>query len=240
MAEQRIIARAAAAGTRRLTVIPLDPLVERAGDDGHVAVATAAPPATGLNAFLAAAQQQGAALVEVAREQADQIAAQAAQEGYEVGYREGQAKAQREIADLLAFAEAAVREVSDTRARILEENETALVELAIQAAEKILQTTLDAQPERVADVLRGALRKAYVRDRLQVVCNPEDLALVEQSEEALQAQVGTLKNLELVGDRRVQRGGVIVRTPGGDVDATIGSQLDRLRAAMLGEDARDG
>jgi hypothetical protein len=31
-----------------------------------------------------------------------------------------------------------------------------------------------------------------------------------------------------------------VRTPGGDVDATIGSQLDRLRAAMLGEDARDG
>jgi flagellar biosynthesis/type III secretory pathway protein FliH len=89
-------------------------------------------------------------------------------------------------------------------------------------------------------VLRGALRKAYVRDRLQVVCNPEDLALVEQAEETLQAQVGTLKNLELVGDRRVQRGGVVVRTPGGDVDATLGSQLDRLRAAMLGEDARDG
>ena len=239
MAEQRIIARATAAGTRRLTVVPLDPLREPTEDDGYVAVATTAPPMTGLNAFLAAAQQQGATLVEVAREQADQIAAQAAQEGFEVGYREGQAKAQREIGDLLAFAEAAVREVSDTRARILEENETALVELAIQAAEKILQTTLAAEPERVADVLRGALRKAYVRDRLQVVCNPDDLALVEQAEETLQAQVGTLKNLELVGDRRVHRGGVIVRTPGGDVDATLGSQLDRLRAAMLGEDARD-
>jgi flagellar biosynthesis/type III secretory pathway protein FliH len=32
---------------------------------------------------------------------------------------------------------------------------------------------------------------------------------------------------------------VIVRTPGGDVDATLGSQLDRLRAAMLGEHAQD-
>ena len=36
---------------------------------------------------------------------------------------------------------------------------------------------------------------------------------------------------------RVQRGGVIVRTPGGDVDATLGSQLERIRAALLGEDA---
>ena len=238
MAEQRIIARATAAGTRRLTVVPLEPLHEPADDGG--AVATTAPPATGLNAFLAAAQRQGAALVESAREQAETIAANAAREGFEAGYEAGQAKAQKEIADLLAFAETAVREVSDTRVRILEENETALVELAIQAAEKILQTTLAAEPERVADVLRGALRKAYVRDRLQVVCNPEDLSLVETASDTLQAQVGTLKNLELVGDRRIHRGGVIVRTPGGDVDATIGSQLDRLRAAMLGEDARDG
>ncbi len=116
---------------------------------------------------------------------------------------------------------------------------TALVELAIQTAEKILQATLQAEPHRVTDVLRGALRKAYVRDRLQVVCNPEDLAMIEGSEDALQAQVGTLRGLELIGDRRVQRGGVIVRTPGGDVDATLASQLERIRAAMLGEDAND-
>ncbi len=237
MAENRIIARATAAGTRRLSAVPLEPLVEH-GDGGRAATATA-PPATGLNAFLQTAQRQGAALVEIAREQAEEIAARAHEEGYQAGYSEGQAQAQRETCDLLAFAEAAVREVSDTRSRMLDENETALVELAIQTAEKILQATLQAEPQRVTDVLRGALRKAYVRDRLQVVCNPEDLALIEGSEDALQAQVGTLKGLELVGDRRVQRGGVIVRTPGGDVDATIGSQLERLRAAMLGENASD-
>jgi flagellar assembly protein FliH len=237
VAENRIIARATSAGTRRLSAVPLDPLVE---PDAGGRVATAPePPATGLNAFLAAAQRQGAALVEVAREQADEIAAQARADGYRTGYDEGRAQAQREIADLLRFAESAVREVSDTRSRLLEENETAMVELAIQTAEKILQATLDAEPQRVTDVLRGALRKAYVRDHLQVVCNPDDLALIEGTESALQAQVGTLKGLELIGDRRVQRGGVIVRTSGGDVDATIGSQLDRLRAAMLGEDARD-
>jgi flagellar assembly protein FliH len=240
VAENRIIARATAAGTRRLAVVPLEPLVELS-DGGRAATATAppGPPASGLNAFLAAAQRQGAALVEVAREQADEIAARASEEGHQTGYREGHAQAQREIADLLRFAESAVREVSDTRARLLEENETALVELAIQIAEKILHATLQAEPERVTDVLRGAMRKAYVRDHLQVVCNPDDLALIDGSEDALRSQVGTLKGLELIGDRRVQRGGVIVRTPGGDVDATLGSQLELLRAAMLGEDSHE-
>ena len=94
--------------------------------------------------------------------------------------------------------------MSDTRARLLEENETALVELALQIAEKILQATLAAEPERVADVLRGALRKAYVRDRLHGRLQPgRPGADRAGAEDALQAQVGTLKGLELIGDRRV-------------------------------------
>jgi flagellar assembly protein FliH len=237
VAENRIIARATAAGTRRLAAVPLEPLLEP--DERPFTATTVKEPATGLNAFLDAARRQGAALIEVAREQAEEIAARARDDGYRSGYEEGRAQAERETRDLLLFAEAAVREVSDTRSRLLEENETALVELAIQTAEKVLQAKLDLEPHRVTDVLRGALRKAYVRDRLQVVCNPDDLALIEGSEDALQAQVGTLKGLELIGDRRVQRGGVIVRTPGGDVDATIGSQLERLRAAMLGGDKHE-
>lgn len=237
MAENRIIARATAAGTRRLAAVPLEPLLEP--DERPFTATTVKEPATGLNAFLDAARRQGAALIEVARQQAEEIAARAREDGYRSGYEEGRAQAERETRDLLLFAEAAVREVSDTRSRLLEENETALVELAIQTAAKVLQAKLDLEPHRVTDVLRGALRKAYVRDRLQVVCNPDDLALIEGSEDALQAQVGTLKGLELIGDRRVQRGGVIVRTPGGDVDATIGSQLERLRAAMLGGDKHE-
>ncbi len=209
------------------------PLDEPPGLDD---VAGRAPAATGLNAFLMAAQRQGAELVSAARSQADQIATEARTAGYEAGYAEGLQRAEGELSDLFRFAEGAVREIAETRTRMLEESETALVALAVQVAEKILQTSLELEPHRIADVLRGALRKAYVRDHVQVVCNPDDLALVEGASQDLQAQVGTLKNLELIGDRRISRGGVIVRTPGGDVDATLESQLDRLRAAMLGGD----
>jgi flagellar assembly protein FliH len=230
--ERRIIARAAPAGTRRLQAVPLHEPFE----DAVAGVAPIDAPATGLNAFLQAAQRQGAELVSAARDQAEQIATDARTSGYETGYAEGVARAERELEDLFRFAETAVREIADTRTRMLEESEAALVELAVQVASKVLQTTLEIEPQRVADVLRGALRKAYVRDHVQVVCNPDDLALIEDASPELQAHVGTLRNLELIGDRRISRGGVLVRTPGGDVDATLESQLDRLRAAMLGGD----
>jgi len=234
MAEKRIIARAQAAGTRRLSVVPLG------GDDdqgGRVAVtATPSPPATGLNAFLAVAQRQGAALIETAKEQAERIAGEARSRGYEEGYAEGRAQAEREIGDLLSFAESAVREVADTRTRLLEESETALVELALDVAAKVLQAKLEIDPARVVDVLRGALRKAYVRDKLTVICNPQDLALIEGSTDDLRAAVGTLGRIDLVGDRRVARGGVIVRTDAGDVDATLDAQLARLRETLLQAD----
>jgi flagellar assembly protein FliH len=228
--ESRIIARASSAGTRRLQVVALDEPVE----EGPGGIATAAPAQTGLNAFLQAARLQGAELVAVARRQAEEIATEARTTGYEAGYAEGAAQAEREMGDLLRFAENAVRDVAEARSRLLEESEEELVLLAVQVAEKILQVQIEVEPRRVADVLRGALRKAYVRDHVQVACNPDDLALIEAASDELKSQVGTLRNLELVGDRRIARGGVIVRTTGGDVDATLESQLDRLRAAMLG------
>jgi flagellar assembly protein FliH len=234
MPEDRIIARATAGTVRQLVAVPLDGELELAEGRPAPSFRPTAPAATGLNAFLASAQRQGAELVSVAREQAERIAEGARESGHEEGYRLGLEQAQRETSDLLAFAERAVREVAETRARMLQDAEAELVLLAIRVAEKVLQAKLDLEPERVADVLRGALRKAYVRDRLQVVCNPADLALITSASEELATQVGTLKDLELIGDRRITRGGVVVRTPGGDVDATLESQLDRLREAMLG------
>ncbi len=224
MAERPIIARATPAGTRRLTALP-------SPETG--AVATSAPP-SGLNAFLQAAQRQGAELVSAARQQAGEIGAQARQEGYAAGYAEGRAQAERELRDLFSYAESTVREAAEARSQLLAESEETLVRLAVSVARRILTTELETRPERVVDVLRGALRKAFVRDRLQVVCNPADLQLIEDAGPTLSSHVGTLRNLELVGDRRIARGGVVVRTDAGDVDATLDAQLERLRDAMLG------
>jgi len=234
MAEKPIIARARPAGTRRLTPVPSPSGVGSplGGGGGGATFAPGKP--TGLTAFLEMAQRQGAELVASARAQADGIAQAARQEGFEEGYAQGRAAAEQEARDLLLFAENAVREVVEARSHLIAESEEALVRLAVDVAAKIVKADVELHPDRVLNVLEGALRKAFVRDRLTVVCNPADLQLIEDGQDGLAARVGTLQHLELIGDRRVQRGGVVVRTDAGDVDATIDSQLERLREAMLG------
>jgi len=114
VADKPIIARARPAGTRRLTPVPAPAPGGGAPLPGGGAVTVGKP--TGLTAFLEMAQRQGAELVASARAQADGIADNARREGFEAGYAEGKAAAEREAHDLLHFAENAVHsEPNDER-----------------------------------------------------------------------------------------------------------------------------
>jgi flagellar assembly protein FliH len=233
--ERPIIARAQAAGSRRLVVV--------ATPDEHADVERSAPPASrtrnlaGLNQFLERAREQGAAMVSVAREQAESIAQGAREQGFEVGYSEGIARAEAAVLERLAMAEELVNQVREAREQALASCERDLVELAFQIAEKVIRQRVAADPDATVGVLEHALRKAFVRDGLTVLCNPADLERLSGASERLQTRVGSLTGLSLIGDRRVSPGGVVVRTDAGDIDATIESQLERLRDLLFDERA---
>jgi flagellar assembly protein FliH len=236
--ERPIIARAQAAGTRRLAVVA--PLAEHDADGADAALAAAAPRTkslAGLNQFLERAREQGAAMVSVAREQAEAIAQGAREQGFEVGYGEGIARAEAAVVERLALAEQLVAQVREAREEALASCERDLVELAFQIAEKVIRQRVVADPDATIGVLEHALRKAFVRDGLTVLCNPADLERLSGASELLQTRVGSLTGLSLIGDRRISPGGVVVRTDAGDIDATIESQLERLRDLMFDERA---
>jgi flagellar assembly protein FliH len=237
MPERPIIARAQAAGTRRLSAVA--PMPEH-GSDGDDALAAAAPRTkslAGLNQFLERAREQGAAMVSVARQQAEAIAQGAREQGFEVGYNEGIARAEAAVVERLALAEQLVLQVREAREEALASCERDLVELAFQIAEKVVRQRVIADPDATIGVLEHALRKAFVGDGLTVLCNPADLERLAGASELLQTRVGSLTGLSLIGDRRISQGGVVVRTDAGDIDATIESQLERLRDLMFEERA---
>jgi flagellar assembly protein FliH len=231
VADKRIIARATPAGTRRLSAVARDAV----GAPAHAGAP--ARPLTGLNGFLESARQQGAALISIAREQADAIAQTAHDHGFETGYAEGISRAEAATAAMLTQAQALVDAATEHRARVIEGAERDLVRLSIGIAEKVLQASLDVDPDRVVGVLRGALRRTFARREVTVLCHPDDLTRLQDAGPELAGTLGGLRSLEFISDRRIDAGGVIVRTAAGDVDATVGSQLERLRQVLLGPDA---
>ena len=155
--------------------------------------------------------------------------------GHDAGFQAGLAEAQAQMAGAIAALRAAAAAVEAERERVSDAVETAAVELALKIAEQALAASVTARPEAVVDVVRGALRRLVERDRVTVLVNPEDLELVRAASEGLVAELGGIVHCDVQAERRVGRGGAIVRTVEGEVDATLQTKLSRAREALTEE-----
>jgi flagellar assembly protein FliH len=147
--------------------------------------------------------------------------------GYAEGHAAGLADARDHLEPAAAALAEAVRAVAEQGDDFLAEAERAAVSLAMQLAEKIVGAAIAADPEAVLGVIAGALRRATVRDHLVLEVNPADFELVHDLADELAARVGGVRRLDVVAERRVTRGGCVVRTEDGEIDARIEEQLAR-------------
>jgi flagellar assembly protein FliH len=181
------------------------------------------------------------------RDAPDRILARAREEAGRIrddaraqGHAEGRAQGRRDgLADTTAAAGAMTEAVNAMRAlrhETVEAIERDAVELALALAAKVLAGELEARPERVIDVVRGALRRIGDRRQIVVLVDPADLDVVSAAVGDLRAQVGGVETCDVQADRRVGRGGAIVRTVEGEIDATVKTQLERARELMLAEE----
>jgi flagellar assembly protein FliH len=179
------------------------------------------------------------AVVESARAEADQIREQARAEGFAAGRAEGAAAAHAEAQAVLTPAvealHAAVRALEAERAALADRVEEGAVELALELAGKVVAGAIEAQPERVLDVVRGALRCFMERERVQILVHPEDLALVRGAIDEVTGELGGIEHVEVQEERRIGRGGAIVRTATAQVDASVQTKLDRAREVVVME-----
>ena len=179
------------------------------------------------------------AVVESARAEAGAIREAARAAGFAAGQAEGaaaaQAMAQAHLVPAVQALHAAAEALSAERGALADQVEARAVDLALELAEKVVAGAIAAQPERVLDVVRGALRCFVERERVQVLVNPEDLGLVRGAMDDLAAELGGIEHVEVQEERRIGRGGAIVRTPATQVDASIRTKLDRAREVVAAE-----
>ena len=163
-----------------------------------------------------------------AREDAGQLRESARAEGFAAGHAEAMASLQPALEALGA----AVQAMHDAQSAAGERLERQAVELGFALAEKVLAGAVAVEPERVIESVRGALRGLLERERVTVLVNPEDLELVNGAMDELRGSLGGIEHCVVEAERRVRRGGCVVRTPDGDVDAGIDTKLARAREVV--------
>ncbi len=169
-----------------------------------------------------------AAALAAARAEADTIRAMAHAEGLAAGREEALAA----LAPAATALESAARAVQEDALEATLRLETHAVDLALMLADKILSVAVKADPQLVVEAVRGALRGLVERERVTVLVHPDDLDLVRGAMGDLIGSLGGIEHCEVQAERRVARGGAVVRTPEGDVDARIDTKLQRAREVV--------
>jgi flagellar assembly protein FliH len=196
-----------------------------------------APP-TARRVDPAMARNEATQILAAAQAEAEQIREQASVQGHAEGYEAGRADAAAQCAPAVQALASVLAEAQAERERVAEQMEEAAVALGLQIADKALTGAITAQPERVVDVVRGALRCLVERERVTILVNPQDLPIVRDAVDGLIQQLGGIEHLEVQEERRVQRGGAIVRSTTGEIDARIETKLDRAREILQAELSR--
>ena len=161
--------------------------------------------------------------------EAEQVRAKARAEGFEAGRMEALATFAQQSAPALAAltgAASAINGLADATVATLQEQ---AAELALAIAEHVLAGAIDVDATRVVEICRGALRRLTDRQRVTVLVNPDDLEILNAEADVLAVELGGIERFEVQADRRIDRGGVVVRTDQGEIDATIATQLARAR-----------
>lgn len=154
---------------------------------------------------------------------------QGRQRGYEAGFAAGRAagrdEAAKEAEALSALAVSAAASIETMEAEMGQ----ALIALAIRIAEQVLRSTLDSHPEIIQDLVHDILQIEAGKDAmLKLRVNPADAELVRQ---CLNGDPGA-RHWRLVDDAAVSRGGCMVETALGNIDATLQTRWERVVSAL--------
>jgi type III secretion protein L len=170
--------------------------------------------------LLAEAHGEAERLLAAAHEEAERLTQKAQAEGRERGLQA--------VTELLVGARTAA-------ARARSEAEVELRALAVRIAGKILGRELALDANAVTDVVAQALAHAGDPRDVVVRLNPADLEAIERGKPRLIERVKKARSLTFRGDDQVARGGCIVETELGIVDARLSTQLEAIERALRGE-----
>ena len=181
--------------------------------------------------LVAAAKSQGHQLLAQAQADAVAMGAKAQSEGTVAGLEAGRAEAAEHIADGIATLADLIESARAQRREIVDGAEPELLKLAMAIAERIVHREIEIDPEIVTSMVRVGLARLSGREKVTIRVNPGDVATMREHRETLLSN-SDVESLRVVEDQRVDRGGVVIETESGTIDAKIGTQLREARRVL--------
>ncbi len=198
---------------------------------------------------IAEVRRQAEKLLRDAEREAEELRQQAHQLGYQAGYESGAAKVDL-IANLkadkiaeelfnsrlqasLPIFETAAAQLNQKREQWLSQWESAAIRLAAAIASKVLHKAVRLRPDLCEINAREALKLAAGKTQVSVRMNPEDITALGDRVERFATALNWTDRIPVIPDPSIGRGGCIVQSEHGEIDARLESQIERIADELL-------
>jgi flagellar assembly protein FliH len=166
----------------------------------------------------------------------------AEREAYEAGFKAGEKagfELGRQKAQMTFTAISGIlSELNSFKEGLHRSCEKEIVDLCLAIARKVLQREVEARPEVVLDCARAGLKAVVAAGEILIRVNPKDLHVLHENIKELTKYGDGFKGIKIEGDEAVERGGCVIETNYGEVDATISGILSDIEEKL--KDAYSG
>lgn len=157
------------------------------------------------------------------------------QAAYERGRNDGEhalsAQLLQQRNEMVELQNGVVASLRQSVPQVIQETESALINLALESAQKIV-AGLPVSSEMVEAVVREAVRQVEDAAEITIQLHPEDLALLRKHNSTLFDGLPETGPLRFTNSSDVTRGGCMVQTRFGLIDARRETKLEQLRQTL--------
>lgn len=174
------------------------------------------------------ARAEAKKLIEETKLYSQSAFAQAETDGFNKGRERGFEEGKKEMSNLILQAKDVLNQAIRERELLIRSIEPEMAKLSVRIAEKIMRYQIDIDQGAVVNMINSALDTLKQREEIVIKVNQEDYYYAKEKKSVFASMVEGLKKLDVVVDSGVDRGGCIIETDLGNIDARISTQIHTL------------
>ncbi len=162
-----------------------------------------------------------------------QVERNAFESGFRQGERAGKEIAEKKMESIMRRYGEAIEELGKAKQALYAQVEREVVRLVVEVARKIVRREIQVDPEIVQTLVRVALDHAAEKSTVTVRLNPVDASFLLEKHPGWDKEVEGGREVVLVADKAIERGGCLLETDCGDVDARIEEQFREVEQGFF-------
>jgi len=167
----------------------------------------------------------------VSEHEKQELLKKAYEEGKEKGYREGFEKGMKEAEDkiksLIEEYKKSLSSLNSLREKIYEEAQSEMILIVKEALKKIVAAEIKSSEEFILNVIKETIKNVVETKKIVIKVSPEDYRYLTENRDKVDSSLSG-KEIELVEDPAITRGGCIIQTDMGEIDSTVETKLEEV------------